>query len=115
MGILKINKKETTQKQPSIKELEYGTFITDVPSGNECVYIKVKKPKRYERYPRGGKQPLSMNWEPGHCVLLNLSYGTMRQIHEDTLVTPLEPHLTVSPLPKGRFGEILKNCRKVCN
>jgi hypothetical protein len=43
MSTVKITIKETCCEAPMIKELDYRTFVTNVPSGKDNVYVKVKK------------------------------------------------------------------------
>lgn len=99
MSNLKINRNAVCNENPAIQDLEYGTFITDVPSGNNCIYVKVKKPM--------GKN-LKLNWNCGNCVLLNLSYGTLREVPGTTCVTALKPELTVCPLPQRSIKTVMK-------
>lgn len=111
MSILEITKTKDCQECPRINELEYGTFITGVPAGKDCVYVKVKKKGKIDGHCHS-KKALFMLWESGYCVLLNLTYGTLRQIPGDTQVTPLKPCLTVAPLPRHRFNDVRRECYK---
>lgn len=108
MTILKINKKDHCESKPEIQELIYGTFVTDVPSGRDCIYIKVKKKggNAENGCYSSGTRALSLNWQNGFCVLLNITYGSLRQIPGDTKVTPLKPCLTVAPLPVHRYNDV---------
>lgn len=101
---------EGTKENPVIGNLEYGTFVTDVPNGNGCVYIKVKKAAR-KNYRHGLKSNngLGLEWDSGYCVLLNLKYGTLRQIPGSTRVLPLKPELKVSPLKSECWHTVQKN------
>ncbi len=111
MSILQVKKKENCNEKPCVNELEYGTFVTDVPSGNDNIYVKVKKKRKTEGFNRTKRQ-LSMEWQPGYCVLCNLKYGTLRQIPGETQVTPLKPCLTVAPLPENRYKDVKRECYK---
>lgn len=108
MSTVKITIKETCCEAPMIKELDYRTFVTNVPSGKDNVYVKVKKKGKKCSLGCGRKGSLSVEWEPGDCVLYNLKYGTLRQIPGDTRVTPLAADLIFCPLPKNRWDEVKK-------
>lgn len=105
MSNLEIIRKAHCCEKPEVRTLDYRTFITDVPSGKDCIYVKVKK-KRKSSF--NSDNSLTINWRDGYCVLMNLKYGTLRQIPGDTQVTPLKPTLTVCPLPPERYCEVLK-------
>ena len=105
MTILKINKKETQAVYPCIRDLDYGTFVTDVPAGKDSVYIKVKKKDPTDFAP----DKLTVKWKSGYCILLNVSYGTFRQIPGETLVVPLCPELTVMPLKVSDYYNVMKD------
>ena len=102
MSNLKITRHGVNKGLPKICDIDYRTFVTDVPSGNDCIYIKVKK-KRNTR-----SKGLGMEWDKNHCVLLNLSYGTLRQIPAETRVTPLKAELIVTTLAPHCYHTILK-------
>lgn len=107
MSILKITKAGVSYDKPRIGDLQYGTFVTDVPAGNVCVYVKVKKKTAK------GFCGLSVNWSKGHCILMNIQYGTFREIEESTPVKPLIPELTVSSLPPSRYNEVYKTIYEI--
>ena len=103
MGHIKINKVEN-QKEflPKICDLDYGVAVTGVPSGRECVYIKVKKLGRRDR------QKLYLTWSEGCCVLFNLDYGTLREIPGETRVQPLHASLEIVEPRKNELRGFLK-------
>lgn len=93
---------DCTKNEPVIGQLCYGTIVKDVPNGNDCLYMKVDKCKS-----DSANRPL-VQWSPGNCVILNLRYGTLREIPGKTKVTPISPELRVSLLPGHRYNEVLK-------
>jgi len=77
---------DLSNSNPELGDLDYGVLVTDLPSGNGCVYMKVKKRT---------SNVVNLSWTPGCCVLLNLKYGTLRQQPASTRVTALDGKLEV--------------------
>lgn len=67
---------EVENVKPKIADVQYGTVVRLEGS----IYMKMSK--------RTGMGIL-LNWTPGHCILTNLRYGTMRQVKGDALVKVL--------------------------
>lgn len=88
--------------EPVIGQLRYGTIVKDVPNGNDCLYMKVKKNNS-----DNAKRP-TVQFRRGHSILLNLHYGTLREVPGGTKVTPVNPELKASHLPNHRYNEVLK-------
>lgn len=111
MAYLEIIKQNSLADCPTIGELAPRTFITDVPNGNGCIYVKIKKRSRPE-YCRGERiqnnRGIGLQWDIKHCVILNLKYGTLRQIPSDTKVTPLKPTITVTEMKPERWFTVKK-------
>ncbi len=99
---------------PMVKDLNYRTLITGVPSGNGCVYVKIKKKKKPAYTKDDNSCALEMNWRSGYCIVMNMKYGTLRQIPGDTKVIPLIGTLDVCPLPLKRLEEVLKSGYQGC-
>ena len=89
-----------------ICDLVYGTFVTEVPSGNGCVYVKVKKKSR--KYNCSPNKGIGLQWDTGSCVLFNLKYGTIRQIPAKTRVTPVKPELTILEMDPKHWYTVKK-------
>ena len=54
------------------------------------------------------KKALTVEWQNGYSVVLNLTYGTLRQIPGDTEVTPVKPQLTIYPLSADELNKVLR-------
>jgi hypothetical protein len=112
MSILDITKCDREEIElPKICDLDYGTFVTGVPSGNDCVYVKVKKKSR-DDYRCGKNRGIGLQWDSGKCVLFNLTYGTLRQIPAKTRVMPLKPVLKVTELKPREWTTVKKDYTK---
>lgn len=94
-----VNVATCEQTLPKVCNLKYGTLIDKVPAGSDCVYMKVKKKT---------SQGLSVSWETDHCVLLNLTYGTLRQIPGHSPVRPVSADLNCVVIPRARMATVLK-------
>ena len=97
MDLLKISMcDEPEEERPKIGDIAYGTPITGVPNGNGCVYIKMKKDSKNNR------------WSPGNCLLFNPKYGTSREVVGSTRIIPCVVTMSCTHLPIPRYREALK-------
>ena len=69
---LSINVTEHIPGQVAIGNVDYGTIITGVAGAPNSVYIKVKK--------RSCGAGVELKFKDKCSVLINIQYGTMRQI-----------------------------------
>jgi hypothetical protein len=95
MGVNITIDREPDDERPRIGDLEYKTWVTDVPNGSNCVYVKIKKGEH-------------LNKKKGHSLLLNLDYGTVRQVKGDTRVTPLVVHAAARPVAESQYHTVKK-------
>ena len=65
-----------------IAEVDYGTFLTGIPSNPNSIYVKVKK--------NSSGAGVDLKWPSNHCVLVNIVYGTLRAVNHDTRCNPLD-------------------------
>lgn len=88
---MRFNKQPVTKPhQTEIHTLDYGTVICDVSGGgNPGLYIKVNKQKLGTN--------LGLTWTKNHCVIMNLNYGTLREIKACTIVTVADSTLNYHP------------------
>jgi len=66
---------------PKIALIKHGALVTGVPGGKTSIYRKVQK--------RCAAKGVTINWTKDHCVLMNIEYGTLREIPGDTQVQPV--------------------------
>ena len=101
MSTTNVTFKENTNRE-KIGNIDYGTFVTDVINGNGAIYIKVKK----DRCGAG----VTINHSKGKCVLLNIHYGTLREVNGDEYVHILQVDIQASYVRGFDIKEYLKTC-----
>jgi len=88
---------------PKIGDLDYGVFVTGLPRAVDSVYIKIKKKSCKQ------KKSLFLTWTQGYCVLLNVQWGTIREIPADTPVQPLVASLSIAEPTKSQMKSFYKD------
>lgn len=75
--------------QVMVGALMYGTFLTGVRTHPNAFYVKVD--------PHNFGDKIDIRFcEPQYCALVNIKTGSLRAVHQDFFVTPLDTTLRVS-------------------
>lgn len=84
-----------------VGDLEYGTYLTGIPSHPEAIYQKVNK--------RNLGSGLKFTFREGHSVLLNVKTGGLRQVKGEEMVIVLKMKGCLTPVTGSEIYQYNKD------